>query len=163
MNIFFLDTDLEKLAAAHCDQHLVKMVLETAQIASTAATALGVEFEGRYSAGHKHHPCCVWAGESLQNLLHTCRVGIALSAEYSWRYGRTHASSRVILSCVSQIPKSLPWPDLYPVAIKTELRRESYAPRLPLAQAVEEYRAYYMADKARFATWRCSPPAWWTL
>ena len=32
MNIFFLDWDTEKCAKYHCDKHVVKMILETAQL-----------------------------------------------------------------------------------------------------------------------------------
>ena len=35
MNIFVLDTDPVKCAQSHCDKHVVKMVLETAQLLST--------------------------------------------------------------------------------------------------------------------------------
>ena len=32
MNIFFLDYDVVKCAKYHCDKHVVKMILETAQL-----------------------------------------------------------------------------------------------------------------------------------
>ena len=32
MNIFFLDWDIDKCAKDHCDKHVVKMILETAQL-----------------------------------------------------------------------------------------------------------------------------------
>lgn len=35
MNIFYLDGDVTKAAQYHCDKHVVKMVLETAQILCT--------------------------------------------------------------------------------------------------------------------------------
>ena len=37
MNIFFLDENPQKAAQSLCDKHVVKMVLETAQMCSTAA------------------------------------------------------------------------------------------------------------------------------
>jgi len=36
MNIFYLDQDVEQAAADHCDKHVVKMIIETAQLLSTA-------------------------------------------------------------------------------------------------------------------------------
>lgn len=36
MNIFFLDKDLKLCAQQHCDKHVVKMILELAQLLSTA-------------------------------------------------------------------------------------------------------------------------------
>ena len=41
MNIFFLDEDPKYAAQMQCDKHVVKMVLETAQMLSTAARAQG--------------------------------------------------------------------------------------------------------------------------
>ena len=36
MNIFILDKDIEKCAQYHCDKHLIKMILESAQLLCTA-------------------------------------------------------------------------------------------------------------------------------
>ena len=36
MNIFFLDEDPRICAQAHCDKHVIKMILEYAQMMSTA-------------------------------------------------------------------------------------------------------------------------------
>jgi len=41
MNIFFLDKDPKIAAQMQCDKHVVKMILETAQMLSTAARAQG--------------------------------------------------------------------------------------------------------------------------
>ena len=41
MNIFFLDKDPKIAAQLQCDKHVVKMILETAQMLSTAARAKG--------------------------------------------------------------------------------------------------------------------------
>ena len=43
MNIFFLDKDPKIAAQLQCDKHVVKMVLETAQMVSTAARKRGFE------------------------------------------------------------------------------------------------------------------------
>ena len=37
MNIFFLHKDPSRAAKAQCDKHVVKMILETAQMLSTGA------------------------------------------------------------------------------------------------------------------------------
>lgn len=41
MHIFVLDTDPTRAAAAHCDVHVVKMILETTQMLCTARSAEG--------------------------------------------------------------------------------------------------------------------------
>jgi hypothetical protein len=43
MNIFFLDFDTEKCAKYHCDKHVVKMILETAQLLCGVHWVIGSE------------------------------------------------------------------------------------------------------------------------
>ena len=40
MNIFYLDRSVYRPAEMHCDKHVVKMILETAQMLSTAHRVL---------------------------------------------------------------------------------------------------------------------------
>ena len=54
MNIFYLDESPEACAGRMCDQHIVKMPLETAQILSTAHRVLdGRMVEGQTESGRK--------------------------------------------------------------------------------------------------------------
>jgi len=59
VNIFYLDREPLSAARAHCDKHCVKMILETAQLLSTAHRELdGDEYadaHGLYKATHKNH------------------------------------------------------------------------------------------------------------
>ena len=84
MNIFYLHQDPKVCAQWAVDSHCVKMILESAQLLSTAHRVLdGVQYidtsSGRkikrwkldddregilYSATHVNHPCAVWARES---------------------------------------------------------------------------------------------------
>ena len=91
MNIFNLHEDTKKSAQMHCDKHVVKMIIEYAQLMSTAHRILdGVEYEDRtknnrrirrwkhpnanventlYKASHINHPSAIWTRESL-SLIH---------------------------------------------------------------------------------------------
>lgn len=82
INLFFLSRDARKAAQAHCNKHLIKMTLETAQLLCTAhrlldgSRAAGVSASGRkqttwvmpdesreralYRATHANHPVAVW-------------------------------------------------------------------------------------------------------
>ena len=51
MNIFVLDEDPVVAATMSCDKHVVKMILETAQMLSTVAHSHG--HEAPYRATHK--------------------------------------------------------------------------------------------------------------
>jgi hypothetical protein len=53
MNIFVLDKNPIKAAQQHCDKHVVKMILESAQMLSTAHRILDGKPEMRRSASGK--------------------------------------------------------------------------------------------------------------
>ena len=56
MNIFILDEDPLLAAQAQCDKHVVKMVLESAQMLSTTHRIMGEDHEVFYKTVHKNHP-----------------------------------------------------------------------------------------------------------
>lgn len=143
MNIFILSENPLKAAQMQCDKHVVKMVLETAQILSTVAG-------GPYKPTHKNHPCVLWAARNLTNFQWLVRHGIALCHEYSLRYGKRHKSQDVIESIVP--------PDL-PVGISefVQCMPDQYKDSDP----VVAYRKYYHSKS--FAAWNKGRPApfWW--
>lgn len=67
MNIFILDPTPAIAASYHCDQHLSKMILESAQMLSTAAAKLFPGSKGFYKPAYPKHPCTIWCCESLVN------------------------------------------------------------------------------------------------
>lgn len=77
------------------DKRVIKMILESAQLLSTAVRELGID-EG-YRPTHKNHPCGVWTRKSRQNFEWLVRHGLALANEYNLRYGKHHKSVDVIL------------------------------------------------------------------
>jgi hypothetical protein len=149
MNIFYLDRDIGRAVRYHCDRHVVKMPLETAQILCTALRRHGID--APYRPTHPKHPSVLWAGDSLAHWRWLRRFGKALCREYSHRYGRRHASEDVI----DGLPEAPPIPDRGwrdpPQAMPEACKR---------ADAVAGYRAFYRAEKAAFAKWsnRRGPP-----
>lgn len=154
MNIFFLDRDPLFAAKAHCDQHVVKMAIEYAQILSTALYLTDSTInEFVYKPTHKHHPCTVWATKSLQHWKWLWLLGHYVGNEYTKRYNKIHKSTRV-LRCLP-VPSNIKnngWKDP-PQAMPEEFRRSN---------VVEAYRNFYLNDKIRFAKWSYSDePEWW--
>lgn len=152
MNIFVVDEDPERAARSLCDQHVVKMTLESAQILSTALWTHG--FEAPYKPTHAKHPCVLWAGRTRHNFLWLARHGVSMADEFTRRYGKPHRSGAVLLACAAR-SHHIPRGDLSP-----------FAQAMPAAykqdDAVRAYRAFYIADKSSFARWSyCDPPAWW--
>jgi hypothetical protein len=144
MNIFFLDYDTKKCARYHCDKHVVKMILETAQLLCGAHWVTGSE--APYKLSHKNHPCSIWVRESLSNYLYLCDLGLELCKEYTYRYGRTHKSQQIIEWCLDKKlnikDKGFTEP---PKAMPNECKLQS---------VIDSYRNYYIKEKKSFAKWK---------
>jgi len=163
MNIFFLDMNVKKCAEYHCDKHVVKMVLETAQLLCSAHHVIDqVTNKYRpsndqipYKLAHKNHPCSIWVRESLTNYLYLCELGLELCKEYTYRYEKRHKSQEVIEWCVTNkvkiCDKGLTEP---PKAMPDEYK---------VKDVVESYRNYYMGAKKSFATWKKRDSPIWYL
>ena len=99
MNIFVLDYNPKKCAEYHCDKHVVKMLLETAQILCTVHHKFG-NTDVPYKATHKNHPCTLWAGASRQNYEWLVELAKYLNDEYMFRFNHhiNHKSYDVIVN-----------------------------------------------------------------
>lgn len=80
MNIFILSDSIQESAAYHCDQHIHKMILESAQILSTAIhlSNLDIPHYALYKPTHPKHPCTKWAAMSTNNMLWLCKLAVEL-------------------------------------------------------------------------------------
>ena len=147
MNIFFLDENPTLSAQYHVDKHVVKMILETAQLlCSVHHVTEQVTEQVPYKLSHKNHPCAVWARQSLSNYLYLCALGLELGKEYTHRYGKRHKSIDVINWCIINKPNI---PDIGfttpAMAMPDEFKVDS---------VVESYRNYYMGAKISLASWK---------
>lgn len=152
MNIFVLDLDPTKCARYHCDQHVVKMILESVQIICTALSKKGLE--APYKPTHVKHPCVLWAEESYDNVRWLMRLARALNREYKYRYRKStdHASVRVL----DQVA-GLRFPSVGLTPFAQAMPARYKVPGDPVAA----YRRFYVGEKLRFATWtRRRKPPW---
>jgi hypothetical protein len=180
MNIFYLNHDTKLCAEYHVDKHVVKMILEYAQLLSTAHRVLdgtpdvGRSASGRkktvyllsdgrdsvlYSATHINHPSAVWARQSPENYLWLANMLIALCEEYTHRYGKTHKVERVGLCYVllKNVPRNI---GNNGFTQPTPAMPDAY--KVP-GDAISSYQMYYIQDKARFANWKKrSVPKWFS-
>ena len=171
MNIFYLDHDVTKCAEMHNDKHCVKMILEYAQLLSTAHRVLdGVELSGLsasgrkkkfwtladsrdytlYKATHINHPSAVWVRQSVQNYMWLAEMLEMLCVEYTYRYNKVHKVERdgLMQLLKNQFPKNLP------IATFTEP-----TPAMPddvkvAGDSIRSYRNYYIKNKAHLANWK---------
>lgn len=152
MNIFILDTDIEKCAQFHVDKHVTKMILESAQILSTVNRLNGLD-EG-YKITHKNHPCVIWAGECSMNWIYLRELARELQKEALYRGFSFHMSSNVI--------ESLSIPNLPYNNGKMTRPRLCMPDKYKCGNITDSYRNYYMGDKRNIAYWRLRGiPDWW--
>lgn len=90
MNIFAVDPDPVVSAKSLVDRHVVKMILESAQLLCVAHAAKGPVPEGIWdSLGWRHHPCAKWTAASVSNYRWLLAHANGLCAEYRHRYDRS--------------------------------------------------------------------------
>jgi hypothetical protein len=172
MNIFYLHEDPEICAQMHNDKHVVKMILEYAQLLSTAHRVIdGVEQQalsksGRkqkvwqldderetniYKASHINHPSAKWVRHSEQNYLWLFEMWVELLREYAHRYDKVHSSDRLVdylANAPKNIPKDVEWSPPWramPDEYKVDRSIEDYT--------VKSYRAYYLGAKVKMCRW----------
>jgi hypothetical protein len=152
MNIFILDTDIQKCAEYHADQHVIKMILESTQMLCTVLNENGVE--APYKPTHIHHPCTIWTGKSLANWkwLHSLTENLNQEFKFRFNHRRDHSSAVVA--------RDLPSPPIEDVGLTEFAQAMPDVYRIP-GDAVQAYRRFYIAEKAGFATWTKRPvPDW---
>lgn len=152
MNIFVLHQQPALAAQMLCDKHVVKMIVESAQIMAACHHQAGTPVH--YRATHQHHPCTLWAGASAHNYAWLLAHAKAMCHEYTHRYGRIHKTEQYIVGELHHLPKGIAVTERTPFAqaMPDEYRCED---------AVRAYRTYYLKDKAHFAKWtNRDVPAW---
>lgn len=135
----------------HCDKHVVKMILETAQILCTCHWMNNSK--AQYKPTHKKHPCVLWACKSRKNYLWLCKLGIELCKEYTYRYEKIHKSQEVIEWCYKNPPK-LPRKKFSKLC---QAMPEKYKEK----NSINAYRNYYIGEKLKFSKWTKRKKPFW--
>ena len=155
MNYFYVEEDPTSAAQALCDKHVVKMILETAQMLSTAHRLTeSPQADFVYKTTHANHPSTKWLRSSQIAYKHGLQHLCALFDEYRHRYNKTHATER-LLPYLSQVPEVLPdLPFVDPPQCMYDECRGS--------DTVEAYRSYYRVRRSEIdMRWtKREAPAW---
>mgnify|MGYP001179787508 FL=1 len=169
MNIFLLHENPTICAEQHCDKHVVKMVIEYAQLMSTAHRVLdGDLYEDRtaagrrikrwrhpnsnmeatlYKASHINHPDGLWVRSSDANYNYLYNLWCRLCEEYTHRYGRVHLTEEKLKNLLRFAPTNINHviqADVHglPLAMPDDVKGNS---------VVNSYRRYYKKYKIDFA------------
>lgn len=153
MNIFVLDYDPVYAAKYHCNKHLIKMILESCQLMSTAHHVLGGG--GPLRQTHTNHPCSKWVRESTENYDWLHNLTIELCKEYTFRYNKVHKYEREgVLASLKQHPFML-----------MRVPMTSFAQAMPdeykHIDAVTAYRTYYLKDKFEILDYKNRDMPYW--
>jgi hypothetical protein len=158
MNIFYLDSRPVVAAQYHCDKHVCKMIVEYAQLLSTAHHIHGTAVEGMYKKTHSNHPSAIWTRSSPQAYEYVRQLLWHLLEQYAIRYFKVHKTLAVYDLCRT-MPAPLavmdPSPALFvppPLCMPDQYKTDD---------AVDSYRKYYVGEKSGFARWKNSAvPGW---
>ena len=177
MNIFYVNSDPEVAARSMVDRHVVKMILETAQLLSTAHRVIdGEEYVGQsqsgrkakrwrlsgnvdaimYAATHINHPSAVWVRENSANYDWLYDHLLALGSEYTHRYGRTHLTIDKLKDILKDSPQNIKQSN-----VMTKMPSCMDKQYIVSVDPITNYRNYYNYGKTDLLRWSNRPPPQW--
>lgn len=174
MNLFYTNRDPKICAEEHCDRHVCKMIVEYAQLLSTAHRLLDGKMSVEksktnrnvkrwklqenddviYVASHINHPVEIWCHSSSANYKFLYQLFKNLCSEYTLRYGKVHATETKVGHILQNLPKNIKQGEFSdpPLSMPEEYKDND---------AVISYQNLYVGSKARFAKWTNRlPPQW---
>lgn len=180
MNIFYLDNNPKTCAQMHVDKHCVKMILEYAQLLSTAHRVLDgtpsvvLSDKGRrktvhtlpdhrndllYSATHINHPSAIWVRQSEQNYMWLCELLEELCVEYTYRYGKVHKieATGLMQTLKNNFPTNIP---IGPFTEPTPAMPDDFK---VAGNSIQSYHNYYLGAKTRMFSWKNRETPSWIL
>lgn len=185
MNIFYLHHNPTEAAKMHCDQHVRKMLIESAQMLSTAhrvldgsATSISsrkkpirllpgetvlqgadgkLDLQNKICCleTHANHGSSIWARSSLSQYFWLFDLYKNLNDEFRFRFGRDHLCWLNWNRFLKNAPLSLN-EDSYDEP--PQMMPDEY--KSP--STIEAYREFYRREKSKFATWsKRETPNWY--
>lgn len=180
MNIFYLDSSASIAAQYHVDKHVVKMILESAQLLCTAHRVIdGTQTKiakttkaGKvksvaayqlqdshkdsllYSVTHINHPSAVWCRANINNYMWLYELFVHLCEEYTYRYGKRHKTDLMLSGVLKSAPISI---STHSFTQPAQAMPEKYR----CSDSIQAYRQYYINEKRSFAKWsKRNVPDW---
>ena len=162
MNRFIIETSTNRIAKSLCDQHIVKMPIEEAQMLCTALWHISPNYakaKNLYKPVHQKHPCTLWAMETKSNYAFAFSLYKEMLLEYESRYGRLHGAGKHFFSLrdgIAFLPDGNITKHPQCFGKYTHLKTNEDFP-------IFAYRNFYIADKLNFARWRYTQKPHWLI
>ena len=160
MNIFYLDKDPSKAAQQHCDKHVVKMILESAQMLCTAHRQIDgdtyADTHSLYKNAMINHPSTKWVRSGNMNYRYLYDLFVSLCDEYTFRYGKTHKTDSKLRVPLAKTPTNIPLGEFIdpPQCMPDNCKQDS---------TIDAYKLYYVEEKKDFAKWTKRPTPMWFI
>jgi hypothetical protein len=159
MNIFALYPSPRQSARAHCDQHLHKMILESAQLVSSAFYLRSWHAPWMYKPAYLTHPCTKWAAESNHNIMWIIDLADELEVIRQELDHPYHSSSEVIKYARDFLGEELPYvrsdlayPRTLAMPIHIKMRQD--------ISIEQKYQEYYRWKNTRWTALDKRPMTW---
>ena len=124
MNIFGLARHPAVAASMHCDVHIIKMIVETAQILYTYLRSIKLPLPivlddsgnvlPSYGATHATHPCVLWLHGGYSHVAWLLNLGLSLCDQYTLVYTddtepelKTHATQYHLVALRAHLTKEM--------------------------------------------------------
>lgn len=163
MNIFVLAENPKIAATYHCDKHVVKMIVETAQLLCNVHHYYDNSLSNLYKKTHINNPCSIWVRSSSDNYKWLSELGLSLCDEYTKRYDKVHKTTELLKFLANNIPLKSNSLGItrFPLVMPDELK--IYSENV-FNEAINSYRNFYIKDKVRFAKWKnTETPKWFKI
>jgi len=166
----------------HNDSHCSKMIIEYAQLMSTAHRYLdGTEYYGKtangrkikrwlhpdpemesvlYKASHVKHPSGIWVRHSKQNYMWLYEMWTELNEEFMYRYNKNvpHESYRKLETVLAEPPKNM-----YELGFCEPYQAMFDDVKNP-DSSIQAYHDYYIKYKQHLAKWtKRGMPYWYEI
>ena len=156
MQICVLDENPIVCAQYHNNKHVVKLIVEYAQLMSSAHHAFDTPIKDQvYRKTHFNHPLAKWVRASKDNYSWIYELFLALSSEYTYRYEKNHKTFREKAELLSIVP------DLPDIGLTEFVQCMPECCKVE-GDAVTAYRKFYHHHKSHIGYWkRRAAPGWW--
>lgn len=178
MNIFYINRRPKDIAHDMCDEHILKMGVETAQMLSTAHRVLDgepyTEITNKngnarkmkrwrlnddreyvlYKASHINHPQNIWLRSNNSNYMWSYELFMEIMEEFTYRYDNPNHKSMNLMCHLDSPPNNIHKGTFYePPLTMDDIYKSN--------DTIGSYRRFYIHGK-QFATWnrKRAKPEW---
>jgi len=157
MNIFAVNENPKIAARELCDKHVVKMILESAQLLSTCQREMAGDkcSDVFYKSTHKNHPSSIWTRANARHYHWLYNLFYYLCEEYEKRYNKTHLTDATLKMRLKYTPDKMKL-DFF--SAPPQCMPDKYKQMGGTLATVRAYQQFYIGEKSRFAKWEKGTP-----